>query len=620
MIDLSMTSVGDWLMIVAAGIALGLGTLFFVVAASKRRTDAADTTARGDLDRRDGGAARPPWGRRASLSVAAGLAVWIFTGWPVALPLAALAVWWWPALAGSTREHEQRVARSDAIAMWAGHLVSSVRAVSGLQQALVRSAALAPAAIAPAIRRLATRLEGGQDTREALRKCQDELNDGTGDLVCVALAMAARRSEGLADCLDEVRRVARDDAQMRREAYAERAASRTAVRIVLGSSATMVAVICLFFANYLAAYKTFFGQLVIVGIAAGYAACLWWMRRVAEIPEQPRILAAGSSHFDATTHPAKPTRMGTAERVWSSALLLPATAMIGGEANSSLPVIVICGVLIGGGAIVVVRGLWRRRPALADVIAASTGAVPRLRRWSDDDGALARVAAWSGILGESARANLRLLELPVRTYAARCSGTAVLGGMAGIVVGVSIGTPLIVAAILALVGAAAGTWGAGRALRTEAARRRDRMVHALSVWLDLVAMATRGAAGIEQATAQATEQISGDGADQIRHTLVDARNRGLSHYRGLERLAAHSQVAEFRDVAGVLELATTDGTRVRPALRDLAETLRASRRAATRAQIAAASERIWVPASLTFTWLVGLALYPALVQLTIGVA
>nr|WP_281356972.1 type II secretion system F family protein [Fodinicola acaciae] len=549
----------------------------------------------------------------------AGAGAWTLTGWPVALVLAALGVWWWPALIGSTREHQRRVARSDAIAVWTGHLVASVRAVSGLQQALVRSAALAPDAIAPMINRLATRLQGGQDTREALRKCQAELNDGTGDLVCIALSMAARRSDGLADCLDEIRRVARDDAQLQRDAYAERAASRTAVRIVLGCSAAMVAMIFLLFSDYLAVYRTLPGQMALAVIGAGYAGCLWWMRRAGEIPEQPRILVdappAAASRTTTNVLPA-------ASSVWSSAALpgiVPVVAALGIDMAppiQSLPLLLICGVLIGGGFALVVRGASRYRRPLVELIAASTATLRPPRPWNDEEAPLARTVAWIGVLRPAVRADLRLLNRSLSAHLGRCAFAAVGGCVAGTALSIVGGAPLLVAVVGAVAGAAGGVWWIGHALATDAAARRDRIVHALSVWLDLVAMATRGAAGIDQAIVQATEHICGEGADQIRDGLVAARNSGVPHYRGLQRLATHCQVAEIRDVAAVLELGTTDGTRVRPALRDLAETLRATRRAAVRAQMSAATERIWVPASLTITWLIGLAIFPAVMQLS----
>ncbi|WP_163571944.1 type II secretion system F family protein [Fodinicola feengrottensis] len=335
-------SVTTWL-VVACGAVVGIGALLVLVALARRPRETVeapgddDDLAPGAVDGQPGAGrgARGRWSVVAA--VGAAVAGWLITGWPVAGPLAALTVWFWPLMVGGTRQHEERVTRSDAIATWTGHLVGSVRAASGLQQALVRSAPLAPAAIAPVVRRLAARLRAGQRTQEALRHAQTDLDDATGDLVMIALGMAAQHADGLADCLEEIRVVARDDADLRRDTHANRARARTAVRVVLGSSAAMVAIMLFAFPSYLTAYRSVAGQLALVVIAAGYAACLWWIRRVADIPDEPRILVSGPTPGSGGQRAARRLDEVTPMVAWSQALGVPAIPLLAAAVGGTGP-------------------------------------------------------------------------------------------------------------------------------------------------------------------------------------------------------------------------------------------------------------------------------------------
>ena len=84
---------------------------------------------------------------RATALAAAGLVVGVITGWVVGALLAATTVWLLPRLIGPDRVHAQQLARIEAIAAWTEMLRDTLSAAAGLEQAILATAPLAPAAI-----------------------------------------------------------------------------------------------------------------------------------------------------------------------------------------------------------------------------------------------------------------------------------------------------------------------------------------------------------------------------------------------------------------------------------------------------------------------------------------
>lgn len=243
-----------------------------------------------------------PWTRRlrverrvlrglAAAGVAAVLAG-VLTVWVAAGVLAGLATAALPRLLGADREHSRRVGRMEAIAAWAEMLRDTLAAAAGLEQAILATAELAPAPIRGQLQALAARLEQGQRLVPALRGLADELADPTADLVVAALVMAAERHpRHLADLLGALARAAREQAAMRRRIHTARARTRTSVRVIVATTCAFAAVLVLFNRPYLQAYDTPAGQLVLLGIAALFAAGFAWLARMAQLPEPARVLS-----------------------------------------------------------------------------------------------------------------------------------------------------------------------------------------------------------------------------------------------------------------------------------------------------------------------------------------
>lgn len=243
--------------------------------------------------------------RRAGM-VAVGVVTAVGTGWVVAGVAAAAGFRLLPAVLGPDREQQRRIARIEAVAGWTEMLRDVLSAASGLEQALIATAELAPAAIAAQVQGLAVRLRRGDRLVSALRATAAEVDDPTADLVIAALVLAAEhQARRLAELLGSLAETAREQAGMRLRVEAGRARSRTAVRVITATTLTFAVGLVVVDRPYLAAYDTPLGQAVLLGVGGLFAAGFAAMRRVTAAADPARVLATPTA---ATT----PTASGTA--------------------------------------------------------------------------------------------------------------------------------------------------------------------------------------------------------------------------------------------------------------------------------------------------------------------
>ncbi len=275
---------------------LGLGAavgVLLIVAAGRRPAAASPPSRRAGLVR----AARGQAGDRRVLlrlavAVGAGVLTGTVTGWIVGAVLAAAAVWFLPRLVGPDRAHARRVARIEAIASWTEMLRDVLSAAAGLEQAILATAPLAPAAIRGEVATLAARLESGQRLAPALRALARELDDPTADLVLAALVLAAEhQARQLGDLLGSLATTARGQAAMRMRVETGRARTRTSVRVIVATTLAFAAGVVVFNRAYLDVYNTATGQIVLLLIGALFAAGFAWLARIATSGRQTRVLA-----------------------------------------------------------------------------------------------------------------------------------------------------------------------------------------------------------------------------------------------------------------------------------------------------------------------------------------
>jgi len=96
----------------------------------------------------------PATRKRLLIGIGVGLVVLAVTGWPVAAIAAVAAVVFLPKIS-STRAARNRVAVLEGLEQWTRRLSDMLTASRGLEDALEASARSAPAAIEPAVTRLA---------------------------------------------------------------------------------------------------------------------------------------------------------------------------------------------------------------------------------------------------------------------------------------------------------------------------------------------------------------------------------------------------------------------------------------------------------------------------------
>ena len=229
---------------------------------------------------------------KIATAAGAGIAAYLFTSWPVAGLLAALAALVLPAYLGKDTAAAKDLARIEAVAAWTEQLQGTMAAAAGLEQSIVAAAATAPEAIRPHALALAGRIKEGVRTPQALTQFADEVGDETLDLACLALSAAASgQAANLAELLEQLAATARDQVELRLRTTAARAKVRAQVRAVILIVLGTVALMCIGARSYLAPYATAAGQLVLLGVGGIFGLSFWWMGKISKPPAARRLFA-----------------------------------------------------------------------------------------------------------------------------------------------------------------------------------------------------------------------------------------------------------------------------------------------------------------------------------------
>ncbi|WP_028649257.1 type II secretion system F family protein [Nocardiopsis sp. CNT312] len=233
---------------------------------------------------------------RLVLSIVAGTAAWLLTGWPVGGLLMAVGAWWAPALLGPDRRHQRQVAGVEAVAAWTEMLRDLMAGAAGLHQAITATIPIAPDPIREQVVRLADELRLGTPPREALGRFADDVDNPTADLVAAALTSAtSRHATDLGVLLGSLSEAAREQAAMLVRTAANQARVRTSTRIIISVTLGMAVALLLFNREYLDPFDGLLGQVVLVGIGALWAGALAWLSRLSQPVLGPRVLAPGTS-------------------------------------------------------------------------------------------------------------------------------------------------------------------------------------------------------------------------------------------------------------------------------------------------------------------------------------
>lgn len=300
-----------------------------------------------------------------------------------------------------------------------------------------------------------------------------------------------------------------------------------------------------------------------------------------------------------------------------------------------MTVVVVLGVFAGLGCIGVLHGVHVARPSLDSIADAMS------RPGQTGFGT-------SGALGVSMRAGRTLVDwvegttIPSRpTWSALIPNLAITGGSSEelgfkvlVAGGLGLLGPLLlwVAAQLAgvpvspvlaiLIAVIAAPGAAFLPIALVISRARDRRRHfrvVLGSFVDLVVLSLAGGVGIEGALLAAS-RVSDDWAvARMGRALSKAQDAGQSPWAGLGQLGADIAVPELVELSTTLELAGTEGARIRQSLTARAVSLRRHEQADAESAANAMTERLFVPGALLLFGFLLFIGYPAFSRILGGI-
>ncbi|GMU79670.1 MAG: hypothetical protein AMXMBFR46_24600 [Acidimicrobiia bacterium] len=228
---------------------------------------------------------------RLAVAVAAGVVILGVTGWPIGSAMVIAATLAIPRVLGGKAARQRVIDRTEAVASWTEMIRDAIAAASGLEEAIVATAPVAPAPIALEVRTMVRRLEH-QRLADALVALGDDLDHPSGDLVVAALVIASRlEASDLSGLLSRLAEATRGEARMRIRVEVGRTRVRTATKVIVGVVAAAVVFLAVANRTYLAVYGTVSGQLMLAAVAGVFALGGLLLMRMAEIDLPERFTA-----------------------------------------------------------------------------------------------------------------------------------------------------------------------------------------------------------------------------------------------------------------------------------------------------------------------------------------
>lgn len=279
----------------------------------------------------------------------------------------------------------------------------------------------------------------------------------------------------------------------------------------------------------------------------------------------------------------------------------------------------LAGALIGGGIVLIARGLASTATPLAALIDElhRPRQLAPVRRSIVDDVAT-RIAGHS--VGARA-ADLAVCERTTAKFVQDRLSWSLLLAAPGLALTILTWGGLVdfltaPIAALATVAAAAGGWLYALVdLRSDAKKRRREFRHALSAFLELVTILMAGGAGVETALYDAAEVGRGSAFRHIQTALSAAQARREPPWATLGSLGHRLDVPELVELDASMTLAG-DGARVRDSLVAKAEAMRSKDLSQLEAEAQARSETMVLPVAMMFAGFLLLIGYPALAGLS----
>jgi Flp pilus assembly protein TadB len=172
--------------------------------------------------------------------------------------------------------------------------------------------------------------------------------------------------------------------------------------------------------------------------------------------------------------------------------------------------------------------------------------------------------------------------------------------------------PWTIPAVASLALGAAAFFVPDLVTKVKAAERRTDFRHALTSYLDLVALERGAGAGPTEALEAAAHVGGGWIFARIEAALDTSRKAGRPPWDALAALAAQTGIRELADIADIAEVAGQEGARILQTLAARAESMRAEALAATKARAGARSTTMVVPIALLSAGFLVLLIFPIL--------
>jgi hypothetical protein len=174
-----------------------------------------------------------------------------------------------------------------------------------------------------------------------------------------------------------------------------------------------------------------------------------------------------------------------------------------------------------------------------------------------------------------------------------------------------VGLPLGVAVVLAVIAAPAGAVLPVVSLLSQARGRRRHVRVVTGTFVDLVVLSLAGGVGIEGALLAAS-QVSADwAARRMARALSRARDSGQSPWAALGQLGEEIGVPELVELSSTVQLAGTEGARIRQSLAARAVSFRRHEQADAESEANAVTERLFLPGALLLVGFLLFVGYPA---------
>ncbi|MBI2169364.1 MAG: type II secretion system F family protein [Actinobacteria bacterium] len=156
-------------------------------------------------------------------------------------------------------------------------------------------------------------------------------------------------------------------------------------------------------------------------------------------------------------------------------------------------------------------------------------------------------------------------------------------------------------------------------LRSRAAERRRAFRHALSAFLDVVAVSLASGRGVDTALHDAARAGQGWPFVEMKRALLEAQLTGETPWAGLGRLGGELAIPELNELAASAALAGAEGARVRSSVAAKARALRLRGLTEVEAAAHAASERMSLPVVVLMLGFIVFLGYPAMAEVIGGI-